>query len=179
MSQMQGKVQFLNAKEWNGKTLYSFKLADQQPLFMCGTDKPELNQGDYITFEAKENARGQLQVNVKTIRAKTAEVVTPDKPWNNWQRPQGDDKRQRTIEYQAARNSAIAAADVILSHQALKLPAKEAAKYEVVMALIADLTKKFFEETATLGEVAKLPVVENSPVSPDEEAQVDAGGWDE
>lgn len=171
---MQGKVAFVNERPWNGKMLYSFKLADDDALYVCGTSKPQVTKGDFVTFEAKSNPKGQMVVDLNTIEAKKAEVVTAGK--GNWGYAKGpnEDKRQRTIEWQAARNSAIAAAQVVLSNGALKLPAKESAKYECVMALIGELTKQFFDETATLGEKPKeatLPSVEKAEPAEAEEGE--------
>ena len=163
---MQGKVAFVNERNWQGKTLHSFKLVDDEALYVCGTVKPRINKGDFVTFEAKPNPKGQMVVDLNSMQAKEAEVVTAGIAGKAaWGGKSGynDDKRQRTIEWQAARNSAIAAAQVILGNGALKMPAKESAKYEAVMALISELTKQFFEETATLGEKPKqtaLPSVE-------------------
>lgn len=179
---MQGKVAFVNERPWQGQMLYSFKLANDEALYVCGTTKPNVVKGDFVTFEAKENKRGQMAVNMSSIVRKEGEVLSP----SDGAKPQGwaksgfnDDKRQRTIEWQAARNSAIAAAQVILSNGAIKLPAKESGKYDAVMALIADLTKQFFAETATLGEAPKVAEVQLPEVDTTETEDGDKGDeWD-
>lgn len=152
---MQGNVAFVNEKNWNGKTLYSFKLQNDPTLYTCGMTKPTVSKGDYITFEGKETNNGRFEVDVRSINVKKAEVVTPNKGYFR-----DDSKRQETIEWQAARNSAIAAAGVILQAGALKLPAKEADKYSVVTMLISELTHKFFKETKTLGVELEIPKVD-------------------
>ena len=155
MGNITGKVRFLNEKNFNGKLLYSIKLADDESFYSCGTTRPNVAQGDMISFDAKETPNGRMQVDVRSIKVNRAkqEVVTPgmgrDAYWDK--KAQDDRSRQATIEYQAARNSAIAAAGVILNAGALKLPAKDADKYGVVIGLINDLTMKYFEETKTLG----------------------------
>jgi hypothetical protein len=152
---MQGNVAYVNEKNWNGKTLYSFKLKDDQTLYTCGMTKPQMSKGDYVTFEGKETNNGRFEVDVRSINVKKAEVVTPQKGYFR-----DDSKRQETIEWQAARNSAIAAAGVILQAGALKLPAKEADKYAVITMLISELTHKFFKETKTLGVELEIPKVD-------------------
>ncbi len=180
---MQGKVAFVNERNWQGKNLYSFKLADDEALYVCGTSKPQISKGDFVTFEANPNPKGQMVVNLASLEAKKVEVVSAGSAGKAaWGGKSGynDDKRQRTIEWQAARNSAIAAAQVVLSNGALKLPAKESAKYEAVMALIGELTKQFFDETATLGEkpkTATLPTVEEPEKAEKEEGNV-GDEWD-
>lgn len=181
---MQGRVTFVNEKPWNGKTLYSFKLANDEALYMCGTDKPSIAKGDFIEFDAELNPRGQSLVKTKSIKKKESEVVTPSSGAGReayWQdKAKSDDTRQSKIEWQAARNSAIAAADVILKNGALKLPAKENAKYDAVMALIGDLTSVFFEQTKTLSTAKQEP---KAPISMEAEVEIAEaagdGGWDE
>lgn len=151
MAYANGKVAFLNEKNWNDKTLYSIKLQNDNSLYMCGESKPDCAKGDFVSFGYKEGRSGRFEVDVKSIKVKKAEVVQAG-GGRSWKMDTGYDKRQETIEYQAARNSAIAAAGVILQANALKLPAKEADKYGVVIELIGTLTDKFFAETKTLGK---------------------------
>lgn len=151
MAYANGKVAFLNEKNWNNKTLYSIKLQNDNGLYMCGENKPQCAKGDFVSFGFTEGRNGRFDVDVKSLKVKQADVIQAggNKSW----KPNTDyDKRQETIEYQAARNSAIAAAGVILQASALKLPAKEADKYKVVVELIGTLTDKFFAETKTLGK---------------------------
>jgi hypothetical protein len=167
---MQGVVKFINEKPYNGKMLYSFKLANDDALYMCGGDKPNISRGDFITFESKANPRGQHVVNLNSIQVKQSEVVEASTTrvsgtaggketyWDN--KAKSDDQRQSKIEWQAARNSAIAAADLVLKHGGLKMPAKESAKYDVILALVTDLTNTFYEETKTLGAKPKAPALE-------------------
>lgn len=170
---MQGRIKFINARDWNGKTLYSIKLEGDEALYMCGTSKPPVSQGDYVTFDFKQNPKGQNIVDGKSIKAKAAEVVAAatqggrESYWND--RQKADDGRQKKIEWQAARNSAIAAADVIITSGALKLPAKESAKYEALLALISDLTRKFYDETNNFD--AKPKAAMPTEVAPAEETQ--------
>jgi membrane-bound inhibitor of C-type lysozyme len=181
---MQGRIKFLNEREWNGKSLYSFKLENDEASYMCGGDKPNASKGDFVTFEVRQNQKGQNIVDVKTLAVKKSEVVSGAAPsagregyWS--QREKSDDTRQSRIEWQAARNSAIALADVILKNAALKMPAKETAKYDAVVALVAELTTKFFEETKTLGAkpaAPKEPEVVINPEAPMDGIQED---WDE
>lgn len=175
MNNNKGTVAFVNEKVFNNSVLHSFKLRDDNTLYMCGKDKPAIAKGNYIEFEAYEDSQGRTVVVPATITVREAEVLQPGtvtsgkpaysayrKPFGKtdagakdeyWKkREESDNARQKTIEYQAARNSAIAAATVILSNSALKLPAKEADKYAAVMGLIGDLTARFFAETSSLGE---------------------------
>ncbi len=179
---MQGRVTYVNEKPWNGKVLYSFKLANDEALYMCGNTKPNITKNDFIEFDAQTNPKGQTIVDTKTIRKKEAQVVQAkeagrDAYWSK--REQSDDTRQNKIEWQAARNSAIAAADLILKNGALKMPAKEAAKYDAVLALVGELTQMFYDQTKTQSTSA-VPAAA-AEVVPETEVHTDGqdDGWDE
>lgn len=175
MAYANGKVAFLNEKPWNNKTLYSLKLQNDNGLYMCGESKPNCAKGDFVSFGYAEGRNGRFEVDVKSIKVQQAEVVQAGGS-RSWKPDPGVyDKRQETIEYQAARNSAIAAAGVILQAGALKLPAKEADKYKVVVELIHDLTGRYFAETKTLG---KGPDPEEVKVEAEAEAPTAEEAWD-
>ena len=178
MAYANGKVAFLNEKNWNNKTLYSLKLQNDNNLYMCGEEKPACDKGDFISFGYKEGRSGRFEVDVKSIKTKAAEVLKPG-TGQSFGGYRNDDKRQETIEYQAARNSAIAAAGVILQASALKLPAKEADKYKVVVELIGTLTDKFFAETKTLGKgPSPEEVKEEAAAEAKEEAKDFDDNWE-
>lgn len=166
---MQGTIAYVNEKNWNGKTLYSFKLANDQTLYTCGTQRPAAAKGDFVTFEGKELANNRFEVDLRSINVRKAEVAVAGRSFPRFD----DSKRQETIEWQAARNSAIAAAGVILQAGALKLPAKEADKFAVVTMLISELTNKFFKETKTLGVEIETPKAEAEPEKKAEEMPED------
>jgi hypothetical protein len=161
MAMVSGKVQYINERSFNGKMLYSIKLAppNGEVLYMMGTAKPDVSKGDYVSFDGEDKGNNRFQVDTKTFQVKKAEVLHPssggarDTYWDK--KAQDDKSRQATIEYQAARNSAISAVGVILNAGAFKLPAKDSDKYAVVIGLINDLTAKFFAETKTLGTVTQ------------------------
>jgi len=55
------------------------------------------------------------------------------------------------IQYQAARNSAIAVLDILTREKALIIPDKKGAANEVLMAKLEDLTNLFFHKTSAVG----------------------------
>lgn len=59
---------------------------------------------------------------------------------------------QKAIQYQASRNAAIATLDILLKAEAVKLPAKQADKYDAALALLDTLTERFNEQTTNLGQ---------------------------
>lgn len=181
---MKGTVQFINEKNFNGKNLYSFKLANDDTLYMCGALKPRVSKGDYIEFDVSENARGQKLVDVPTISIKEAKVVAASGSKTtsireNWDARAAywEAKEKRDIEtveprisYAGARNSAIAAAGVVLESGSFKLPAKEADKYEAVLGLIDELTDRFYEAIQKVGADTKQePEVQEPEVAAEDE----------
>lgn len=62
---------------------------------------------------------------------------------------------QKAIQYQASRNAAIAALDSMLTVEAVKLPAKQADKYDAYLALLEELTDHFNKQTSSLGNAAQ------------------------
>lgn len=69
-----------------------------------------------------------------------------------WRRKEERDVEvQRAIQYQSSRNAAIAAFDVLLKAEAVKLPAKQADKYDAALALIEELTDHFNHQVDGLG----------------------------
>lgn len=58
---------------------------------------------------------------------------------------------QQHIQYQASRNAAIAALESMLRVEAVKLPAKQADKYDAYLALLDTLTEQFNQQTTDLG----------------------------
>lgn len=72
-----------------------------------------------------------------------------DKPAADW------DLKDEKIQWQAARNSAIALADLAIKAEALKLPAKQADKLDALEAYVSEKTKQFFEDVKTTVWVEK------------------------
>lgn len=68
-----------------------------------------------------------------------------DKYWED--KEKRDIITQRAIQLQACRNSAIAAIDSMLKAEVVKLPAKQAEKYDAYLALLAKLTGDFMLAT--------------------------------
>lgn len=160
-----GVVQFANAKEFNGKTLYSFKLQGDTHYNNCGTSDPVLSKGDYISFNGEMNAKGAVNVDVGSITkgeqdgvAKSAiarntalrKVVAASSKDSYWENKEiRDVTTQKTIQLQASRNSAIALASAILQAGAVAgyEKAKPAEKTDIITSLVDLLTERFQEQS--------------------------------
>jgi hypothetical protein len=102
--------------------------------------------GNAIEFEAEKNAKGYWEVkgDVLTIELPHATVATGAAPKVvvDW------DAKDRIIQLQSCRNSAIALVDVMIKNGFVKLPTKKDEQYDAVRELVAEITEQFTEENA-------------------------------
>lgn len=141
-----GVVQRHLTKQWGTKTFYSLTLSGVDGIFNLGvTHPPEV--GTSVSFDAKTNARGYLEINPKTLQvrtdgvAETASVVkasgksVAEKGY--WERKEERDLRNdQQREVGASRNTAIALIDLMLRHEAVPLPKTQAKKEEFLLNLV-------------------------------------------
>lgn len=127
--------------------------------FGFGFDKPSFEEGDYIRFEATENARGNLDY----VDGSGAIVSEANRP----PRAQQEQREQKQVEqgttsynsnvqradraYHAARGSAIDLIPVLQNLDALplaggKTKANQAERYQEVLDLVDKLTVQFFRD---------------------------------
>ena len=168
---MKGTVKALGSRDWNGKTLYSFKVDDE--WYGTGQENPKVDKGDLIEFDFTTNGKYK-NVDIKTIsvlrkgseviRASTKNVAfgAKDDYWKK--REERDVITQQVIQLQASRNSAISLAGLLLTNNAVKLPEAQAKRMDVVVALVKDLTGMFEAES-----LAHRGMAENTPDPKDEE----------
>lgn len=195
MSKYSGTVQFVNQNEVNGKTLHSFKLFGDKHFSGSGTMNPNVNKGDYISYEAEVLANGNLKVDVASIEKGSKEAVvtkgavhgataqimgkvslSKDEYWNN--KEARDVEVQKTIQLQASRNAAIALSSAIL--QAGAVPgyekARPADKMDIITGLVDHLTERFQGQISESKNVSKS--IEDVPVTEDTAQSVDTGKWE-
>jgi hypothetical protein len=88
---------------------------------------------------------------------------------------------QPRIEIQAARNAAIAAATVMWEKEIVKIPTKQADKYDAFLALVETLTDDFITKTASRleGESERNGDDTGVAIAPADIDQIGDKGWDE
>lgn len=166
-----GYVSWSGGKEFRGRMLYSIRLKNEEKWFGCGPTDPKVKKGDLVEFEY-EDSNGGYDVLIDSIRvidlgadAKPTmgnlKSAVPNEGSKNgyWDerlaRDVENDKYRKEndlkIQYQAARNSAIAVLDILTREKALIIPEKKGAASEVIMAKLEDLTNKFFQDTNNVG----------------------------
>jgi hypothetical protein len=156
---MQGAVSFVSEKPWQNKVLHSFKLANDPTWYGMGTIKPPISKGDFVEFEVDVAPNGRVNVrggNI-TVRkaAQASQQVAPAQAWKNaegsgmtkddyWKNREARDiVVQERIQYQSARNSAIAFVDLLLKKECVEPPKAMNKRYDWLFALVNEVTEKY------------------------------------
>jgi len=132
-------------------------------------EEPVCKEGDTVEFTIARN--GQYE-NV----AKGSLVVIPSLPSTGGATGNGPagttSPTQQKIEWQAARNSAIALVAAALSSDAVQLPAKKGDKYDALMQMVDDLTVRYFQDTSDV-EAAINTITGGAPAADDYEPTIE------
>lgn len=165
---IKGEIQFVNEKEWKGKTLYSFKLQDDKTYYRTGTKKPKgVEKGNVVSFEAEENEDGRSA----NVDNDTFKVVGKGSSGSSSASSGGGGSTNADIQYQSARKDALTLVQLFVSAGALKLPAKEAAKAEALEALVDKYTALYYVDIGTKAAVARSKGEDEEAPSEDEDEE--------
>jgi len=158
-----GVVEFIG----NRNGIYSVKVGGEWYGFY--KTAPRCAKGDTVFFEFKMNGK-YMNADPKTLEVLTKAKVQ-EAPAQKQVAGVDWDTRQRSIEFQAARNSALAFVEIVTKTEAVKLPAKQADKYDALMSLVDEVTGKFFNDTqqVVLGNYPQ----DNEEASQEEEEEGD------
>lgn len=187
MSEVSGFVAKIITTPWQDKTLYGFTLDGDERLFATGLDKPSFNPGVKVAFDTNK-VKGRWQVKAKDVKvfASEARPAFPGKAANGKQQqdPEYWDKKDRVIERQSCRNSAIELVGILIANQAVKLPASADKKYDAVIALVDSLVERFTEDNervrsgnAEVDPYANVTTSSQASDGLDAEADADAEEW--
>lgn len=151
MAQVQGVVQKIGDRQWNGKTFYSFALSGQDGWYGLGLKRPP-SIGTSVKFSEKTNSKGFKEVDgsieiVSDAAAAPAASVAGTvsagaKTGGGGQAAYWDRKEARDIandaarELGASRNTALTIIDLAIKNEVIKLPA--AAKREEFLWNVLD-----------------------------------------
>jgi hypothetical protein len=181
MALVEGVISRINSTQFNGKNFYSFALNGQDGWYGTGIKRPP-REGVSVRFEFKKNSKGYLEVD-GPIEIRTDGEVGPAGGVSTQERSANgssvgyagnssgskkspeergywDRKEQRDIkndadrELGASRNTALNIIDLMIKHEAIKLPAvakREEFLWTLLGKYIARLMAKEqkAEETAT------------------------------
>ena len=150
MSTVKGVIQKVNSKDFNGKKIWSIKVNDT--WYGAGYNQPKVNEGENVEFETTQ--RGQywnVDGPINVLAASSASPATGGAKADGWAAKQAaDEARQKIIQIQSSRNSAIEVVKIIVQAGALKLPTKQADQVDVILALVDELTDKYNKDTSDL-----------------------------
>lgn len=163
--QAKGYVTFAGDKKFGNKTLYSFRIGSEDKWFRTGATAHGLNRDDHVEFSYNQEA-GSNNVDVSSIRRisdsplKPAATTAPalvnnrEKYWDD--KAISDKLKERQIQYQSARNAAIAVVDILVRDKILQLATgAKADNVAVVLGKIGDLTDEFFAKVLEVKEDTK------------------------
>lgn len=146
MNNVTGVVKKILTTPWNGKLLHGFILENDDRMFGTGMVKAlGVNPGVSISFVPSRNDKGRWVVDAKAVEV-NEQVRAPQAPAQVFEDKPAKETywatKDKVIELQACRNTAIEMAELLLKNDAVKMPAKKD-KYEVISELVNHLTKEF------------------------------------
>ena len=171
---IRGVVSKLSSNEYNGKTLWSFRLRGDNNYYNTGDRVPPVTEGQSVEFTTRLSPSGKHQVQIDTIRpweggpsmegvqiskfaAKPSGKSAEEKGY--WEAKQARDVRNDHLrELGATRNTAIAFLNLLITSGSLKLPAAEAKREGVLWDALNHYTDKLMK-----GEEIKAPTEESKP----------------
>lgn len=143
MQKIQGYIDKITTKTGHGKngpwTLYSILVNDN--WYSCGFDAPKAAESQYVEFDAEPN--GKYNPNVKNLQVVQAAAAAPAAV-GGAPKALPVNKKDVSIHFQSCRKDAIQTVGLLLQSEAVKLPAKQADKFDVAMALIDELTARYY-----------------------------------
>jgi hypothetical protein len=162
-------------------TLYSLKILQddgtEADWISVGFDKPDVNEGDYVTVTAEENERGFLGAKPRDIIPTTRPPRSQAANKSVFQQSEtvvsGTD-RQTGIILQHSQEMAIAAMGLLLTNDALpmseaKTKAGTAKRFDEIVASIDKFTVKYYNDVVSgrlLESVTDMGVVDTSADGP-------------
>jgi hypothetical protein len=184
---VKGIVGKISQNQFQGKVLSSFALKGQDGWYSLGEHAPTFKEGDSIQFDVQQRGKYVYAKEIEpwtdggaTQAPSVAGTVGAGSAGFNRSAPRrggysaggkSDEEKsywsnrdakeivtQRRIEIQAARNAAIATATVMFEKELVKVPTKQADKYDAFIQLVEQLTSEFIASTnSRLGDSPGTP----------------------
>ena len=157
---IQGTVEQVFSRAAGRGTAYNIKVNGQ--YYGCGFQPPSCSEGDNVSFEIEQNAKGYWNVSGPIQVTGKAAPPQPNQGNQGQQKPQtGGNSRdqywqekeqrdianQKIIQYQASRNAAIEVVKSALENDALSLGQKKQGKLDVLLAVIDEVTDRFDKDS--------------------------------
>lgn len=198
MSQVQGVIGKVNARQFQGKNFYSFALNGQEGWYGAGMKRPP-NEGTSVKFLSKKNSKGYLEVDggieivtdgeaapagsAKSFRGTNGQRTSGGSGTNSsayWDRKETRDIRNDELrELGATRNTALTLIELLLKNEAIKLPAA-AKREEFMLELLEKYTKHLMDSNNKSKEQednSKSTDSEQEAKDPANSDDPEADGW--
>jgi hypothetical protein len=154
MSNFEGVVNYISEKPYKGVKLYSFTLKGQDGFFRTGETKPKIKVGSYVTFEAEEDARGNRNVDIESIKGTVRAPDGTTKSETITEKNQdkvvdfkaiAEKAKQQSIHFQAAHKVAVDVTNIAITQGLLKLPATPAKGYDALKKAVFALADEIYD----------------------------------
>lgn len=202
MSIGKGVVSKINARATaNGGTSYSFALKGQDGWYGLGFTAPQFKEGSSVQFDIVQRGNYFDAKNIVPWDGSGDQPAPPvrevvAKPgFSGGKRPFGGGKSeeekaywgnrdakekdtQKRIEVQAARNAALEFLKLAVSAEAVKLPAKQADKYDALAALLSEVMDGFLADNDGRITGSKHSNTVATPDVPPAVTSTDESTWD-
>lgn len=180
MSRVQGTVaSILTSNGKNGTTFYRFTVDGDQRQFGLGAKQPQFTRGQMVSFVTNKTERGfwEVEGNVETLAQSSPTILNTTTPSRNtskddyWTAKEARDiEKDKIIQLQSCRNSAIETVKLLLDKEAIKVPAANK-RYDFILSLIDEVTQHYVAKNDGRNQ-------EKVPDEPEqEEAQNEAELW--
>lgn len=159
---IQGVIQKTFTNVVRGKNLHSFTIRGTQGFFRTQEVPCPMKEGTYVQFEADDKNNVNMSTLVamdkrapeqmpteQAVSRAASHVNSKDDYWTR--KEERDLETQKVIQYQAARNSAIAAISTAVSQGIITLPGTKGKSYDSYMKYIDDVTMRYFADGTALG----------------------------
>lgn len=165
----------------NDAGYYNVKVGGE--WYGAGKSRPRFNDGDYVSFTFTRRGRfmnldpesvqvqegtAEAAPNIRRVAGAAQGTSAGGNRNDYWEKKaEKDENVQASINWQAARNSAIAACNSMVEHGIVSLPAAKAKKFDVFMALVDDVTTRYFNDTQYVFDNKEPPMSEGGGMHTD------------
>lgn len=186
---VEGVISRVNANPWKDKIFYSFALSGQEGWYNLGMKRPP-KEGTSVRFNFITNTKGfkdvEGPIEIRTdgsvgetpsvnqvVSTSSSKSKSPEEQ-GFWQRKEGREVRNDELrEIGATRNTAIAIIDLMIKHEAVKLPAGTAKREGFLWDLLNRYVDKLRGKESIEKDASKENEKSPEPTSNDPEAD----GW--
>lgn len=192
---MKGTVSFVGSKDFNDQKYWSFQLEESDTYIRTGTRRPYCKVGDLVEFKTREH-RGATYVdgNVEVLewgskrkgnssqgrnsgRASSRRVGSGSRD-NYWEKKaEKDEETGRRVTWAGSMNTAIDLVRLMLENNALKLPTKQADKWDVIREVVVGEAEKLYEKARQVGDVGVEKGEKGDPEPSEEPSEPDWNDW--